>query len=58
MSRPKLGEATHLGDGVYVRITPQGQILLTTENGGPPSNIIYMEPEVYVALTQFVEKLG
>jgi hypothetical protein len=43
---PKL----YLGDSVYAAITDTGTVLLTTENGGGPSNSIYLEPEVMRAL--------
>lgn len=45
---------TYLGDGVYAEIQ-HGQVVLTTEDGISASNCIYLEPEVYKALTQFVE---
>lgn len=46
-------ERRYLGDGVYVEIE-RGMLKLTTEEGGPhPSNAIYLEPEVYIALTKF-----
>ena len=45
----------YLGDSVYAQINEYGQIVLTTENGLPtdPSNIIYLEPEVYEALVRY-----
>lgn len=48
----------YLGDSVYATFDGHG-IILTTENGGPfpPSNHIYLEPEVYAALLRFVERV-
>ena len=43
----------YLGDSVYVEHDGYG-LTLTTENGMGPSNTIYMEPEVYSALTVYV----
>jgi hypothetical protein len=46
----------YLGDGVYVQ--HDGYALhLTTENGIETTNNIYLEPEVYVALVNYVKKL-
>jgi len=47
-------EKEYLGNGVYVEINEFGQIVLTTEYGNGPTNTIYMEPEVYAALTEYV----
>lgn len=49
---------SYLGDSVYADIE-NGMIKLTTENGKPydPSNIVYLEPEVYDSLLQFVKNL-
>lgn len=44
----------YLGDSVYGEADPYGGIVLTTDNGLGPSNTIYLEPEVYEALTQWV----
>ena len=47
---------TYLGDSVYA--TFDGfSIILTTENGGEPSNTIIMEPQVCNALERFVDQL-
>ena len=47
----------YLGDSVYVQ-TEGYMLVLTTENGLPddPANTIYLEPEVYLALTRYVAK--
>lgn len=45
----------YLGDSVYAEFDGNG-IILTTENGYPldPSNKIYLEPEVFRALNEYV----
>ena len=47
---------TYLGDSVYVEIEG-GMFKLSTENGMPtdPSNVIFLEPEVYEALKRYAE---
>jgi hypothetical protein len=47
----------YLGDSVYVDIDKFGGVVLTTENGYGPSNIIVMEPAVYAALIRYVERM-
>ena len=47
----------YLGDSVYVQFDGYG-LVLTTENGeGSSSNVIVLEPEVYVALEGYVQRL-
>lgn len=46
----------YLGDSVYVDVE-NGMIRLTTDNWGEASNTIYLEPEVYRALVNYVERL-
>lgn len=46
---------TYLGDSVYADIE-NGMIKLTTENGGPPNDIIFLEPAVFDALVAFVKR--
>lgn len=48
----------YLGDSVYVTFDGYG-FVLTTENGYPddPRNRIVLEPFVYEALVQYVERL-
>jgi hypothetical protein len=51
----------YLGDSVYAEYDKQyNQIILTTENGLPddPSNIIYLEYEVFLSLYNFVLKIS
>lgn len=46
----------YLGDSVYA--TDHGfQICLTTENGGEPSNEIYLDDQVTHALFRYIEKI-
>ena len=45
-----------MGDSVYVRFDGNG-LKLTTENGYGPTNTIYIEPEVWRALTEYVEHI-
>ena len=47
---------TYLGDAVYAELNKYGQIVLTTGSGRGPSNTIYLEPEAYLALTEYVER--
>lgn len=46
----------YLGDSVYVAFDGYS-LVLTTENGFGPSNTIVLEPNVYEALTKYVEAL-
>jgi endo-beta-N-acetylglucosaminidase D len=46
----------YLGDGVYVEMEG-GMIKLTTENGICVTNTIYLEPDVYMALVDYVKRL-
>lgn len=41
---------------MYVSVDDEGLLQLTTDNGDGPSNIIYLEPEVYDALVAYVER--
>ena len=51
----------YVGDSVYIEIE-HGMLKLTTENGSRtasglgPSNTIYLQPEVYTAITKYVER--
>ena len=40
---------TYLGDGVYVTVSDDWFVVLTTENGVSTTNRIYMEPDVVLA---------
>ena len=46
---------SYLGDAVYAEMS-RGMIKLTTNNGEEDTNTIYLEPDVYFALRQFVEE--
>ena len=49
-------QRVYIGDGAYAEIDPLGGIILTTENGsGQPSNVIYLEPDVWDSLKEFVK---
>lgn len=46
----------YLGDSVYAKFNEAGQLMIFTYNGFPPfTNVIYLEPEVYSALSRFVK---
>jgi hypothetical protein len=49
-------EKTYLGDSVYAEFDGYN-IVLTTEDGDDPSNIIYMEPEVVTSLLRYIDRL-
>jgi hypothetical protein len=48
-------EKTYLGDSVYAENDGFG-IILTTENGFGATNTIYLEPQVYQALLDYMAK--
>ena len=48
-------EATYLGDSVYASFDGYQIRLSARRDDG--TDVIYLEPETYVALTKFVEKL-
>ena len=50
-----MSDKAYLGDSVYVEVE-HGMLKLTTENGDGPSNTIFLEPEVYDALTQYMAR--
>lgn len=47
---------TYLGDSVYVAVE-RGMLKLTTDNGEGPTNTIFLEYPVFLALLAFVERL-
>lgn len=50
----------YIGDSVYIEYIENDIIdglTLTTENGGPPSNTIFLESPVFVNLILFVNKI-
>lgn len=53
---PTTGPKQYLGDAVYVDFE-DGMLVLTTEYGLGPTNKIYLEPEVYMALVDYVDSL-
>lgn len=48
-------DKTYLGDGVYASFDGYQIRLSSRRDDG--TDVIYLEPEVYTALTKFVEKL-
>ncbi len=48
----------YIGDSIYAEFK-DNQLILTTENGLPtdPSNTIIFEPEVWRALTNYVDNI-
>jgi hypothetical protein len=51
-----MSDKVYLGDGAYILFDGYA-LILTTENGVKTTNKITLEPEVFVALLAFVEKL-
>ena len=49
----------YLGDSVYASFDGLA-VILTTETDSPdgPSNEIFLEPEVQIALVSYIERLG
>ena len=45
----------YLGDGVYANFDGY-HVILTTENGIETTNIVYLEEDVYLALSKYAEK--
>jgi len=46
----------YLGDGVYVDVE-RGTIKLTTEDGVRVLNEIFLDPDVYQSLTEYVDSV-
>ena len=53
-----MAEKTYLGDSVYAEVDDYCGITLTTENGGGPSNTIYLEAEVMAAMAKYAKKFA
>lgn len=51
-----MSQKDYLGDGVYVNFDGC-MFVLTTEDGISVTNCIFLEPEVYTALTRYVDRL-
>jgi len=47
---------TYIGDGVYAKWEEIGALTLTTENGAGVTNVIVIEPEVWVALVEYMKR--
>ena len=50
-----MAEKVYLGDAVYAEYDELGRIVLTTSDGRRDTNIIVLEPEVWLALDGFVQ---
>lgn len=48
----------YLGDSVYVDVDEYGTLVLTTENVMGPPNTIYLEPNVVVALVDYLDRVA
>jgi hypothetical protein len=46
----------YIGDSVYVELNDVGQLVLYTDNGYGPRSVIYLEPDVMVALVNYCER--
>lgn len=46
----------YLGDGVYVWLDDYDALVLTTEDGVTVTNTVILEPAVYTALLDYVER--
>jgi len=46
----------YIGDGVYVDMK-DNVLILTTENGIHTTNIIYLEPDIYMNLVNYVKEI-
>ena len=51
----RLVSKVYLGDGAYADIAPTGDLVLTTENGISVQNEVYIEPEDYPRLEEFIK---
>lgn len=47
----------YLGDAVYCQTNDRGQLVLTVEDGIEQTAVIYIEPEVWGRLVDYVERL-
>lgn len=47
---------SYIGDSVYAEVVDDGTLVLTTENGYGASNTIYLEPEVWSGLVEFMKR--
>jgi hypothetical protein len=49
-------EMVYLGDSVYAENDGYHIILTTRNDNGPPSNIIYLEPQVCAELRKYIQE--
>lgn len=47
---------SYLGDSVYAEVDGLGDLILTTDNGFGPSNTIYLGPEVWTRLVEYIKE--
>lgn len=52
---PMVGRKVYLGDGAYADLNDADQLVLTTEDGISTTNTIYLEPEVWSALCDYMK---
>ena len=52
-----MSERAYYGDSIYVEISDQGDVILTTENGFGPTNTIIFEYGTFGQLAPFVARL-
>lgn len=51
-----MGSKRYLGDSVYAELDTFHALVLSTDNGTGATNTIVLEPEVWRALLDFVER--
>lgn len=56
---PPMGNKEYLGDSIYIQEgSYKGEFILTTENGGAPSNTIVFGESELCALLDYVKRAG
>lgn len=55
MSKENKNVEKYLGDGVYAEIDPTRGLILTTRDGYSTSNMIVLEPSVFINLIKMCE---
>lgn len=60
MSQPSgiTQQPEYLGDGAYVRLNDDGQVVLFTSDGMQLTNAIHLEPEVLASFKEWLERMG
>jgi hypothetical protein len=49
-NRPK----SYLGDGCFAEVSPRGELMLTTHDGMETTNVIYLGPDEWKALVEYM----